>query len=560
MDKQESNELRARAEALISSGEYAKPEFQGDIQELIQELNIYMAELEAQNDELNQAYVCIEEQSRDNFALFEHAPIAYCVLSEDHRVIKLNKRCRELFIDKGTSQKQFLPIVYKTAQHSTDIYAWLFDDSLPTISIKFSSDPDVWHLLEKKPYHTNQKLIAITDITAQVNSQKELEETSQIAQKANDAKAQFLSNMSHELRTPLTGIMGFLELMRAEDLTDSAVETLNRVQNSANGLLHILNDVLDITKLNDKQLSVHKTNFDLYGLIIAITEKYQSKRTEEATRVTYEIEEDMPQFIHSDRDKIYQIIDKLMSNSAKFTEKGFITIRVSMSDHEPQRIQIMIEDSGIGIPVDDIESLFEEFIQDPTSLHRNYQGTGLGLAISKKLVQLLGGDIDARRSKTGGSQFWFTIPLEIAEAVNAPNSRRTDLNGAMEPLSILLAEDNRSNQLIMRTMLQKMSHRVDVVSNGQEAVDAFHANDYDLIIMDSHMPIMTGYQAAQIIRSSIKDQPKPIPILSWTADARHEHISHVLEIGMNGVLSKPIDLDELNNTLYMFSQPDAIIR
>ena len=560
MDKQESNELRARAEALISSGEYAKPEFHGDIEELIQELNIYMAELEAQNDELNQAYVCIEEQSRDNFALFEHAPIAYCVLSDDHRVLKLNKRCRELFIDKGTSQKQFLPIVYKTAQHSTDIYSWLFDESMPTITINYSNDPDIWHLLEKKPYHTNQKLIAITDITAQVNSQRQLEAKSILAQKANDAKAQFLSNMSHELRTPLTGIMGFLELMKDEPLSDSAIEKLGRVKNSAHGLLHILNDVLEISKLNDDKLQVYKTDFDLHELLNNVIEHFQPKRSEEQLKISYAVEQGVPQYIYSDVDKISQILRKLLDNAVKFTEKGFVTVTASLSDHEPQRIRLMVEDSGIGIPADDIDSLFEEFVQDSDSLHRKHQGTGLGLAICKKLTHLLEGDIDACRSKTGGSQFWFTVPFEVASSVSVTNNRVTDLKETAQPLTILLAEDNRTNQLIMRSMLEKMKHAVDVVDNGQEAVDAFHRKDYDMIIMDSHMPVMTGYQATQVIRSSIKDQPKPIPILSWTADARHEHISHVLKIGMSGVLSKPIDLNELSNTLCMFSQPNAKVR
>ena len=557
MDKQESNELRARAEALISSGEYAKPEFHGDIEELIQELNIYMAELEAQNDELNQAYFCIEEQSRDNFALFEHAPIAYCVLSDDHRVLKLNKRCRELFIDKGTSQKQFLPIVYKTAQHSTDIYNWLFDESMPTITINYSNDPDIWHLLEKKPYHTNQKLIAITDITAQVNSQRQSEKKSIVAQRANDAKAQFLSNMSHELRTPLTGIMGFLELMTDEYLSDSALQKLGRVKNSADGLLHYLDDVIEISKLNDSKLKVYKTDFDLYELVQTVTKHFRPKRSEEQLKLSCDVGQEVPRFIHSDEEKIAQILTKLLDNAIKFTEQGKVTVKVSLLEQEPQRVRILVEDTGVGIPADDIDSLFEEFVQDSDSLHRKHQGTGLGLAICKKLTHLLEGDIDACRNETGGSHFWFDVPFEIASSVSLPNNLDTDLKQSPQPLTILLAEDNRTNQLIMRSMLEKMQHTVDVVDNGQQAIDAFHRKDYDMIIMDSHMPVMTGYQATQVIRSSIKDQPKPIPILSWTADARHAHISHVLNMGMNGVLSKPIDLIELSNTLCVFSQSNA---
>ena len=548
MDKQESNELRARAEALLSSGRFDAPDIQGDVEELVQELSIYMAELEAQNEELNQAYVCIEEQSRDNFALFEHAPIAYCVLSEDHRVLKLNKRCRELFIDKGTSQNQFLPIVYKTTQQSSDIYSWLFDDRQPTLTVHYSKEPNEWHLLEKKPYHSNQKLIAITDITAQINTQQKLQEKSLQAQLANDTKAQFLANMSHEIRTPLTGIMGFINLMEDEHLADTAQDKLERIKESANSLLRILDDVIDISKLNADKLSIDMSDFDLHQLIHDTTALYDHKRKTDDVSYDIVIDDGVPQFIHSDADKIKQILSNLISNASKFTESGKIGIKASLLPADEQ-LKIMVEDTGIGINANGIDELFEAFVQDESSLHRKYHGTGLGLAISKKLTNALQGTLDARSREGGGSMFWFSLPLHPASGPVIDEQAEKPHPDSIKPLTILVADDNRTNQIIIKAMLEKLGHYVDLVDNGQDAVDAYHDKDYDLIIMDSHMPVMTGYQATQIIRSSIKDQPKPITILSWTADVRHQHVNHVLNIGMNGLLSKPINRDELERVI-----------
>ena len=363
MDKQESNELRARAEALISSGHHDKPEFSGDLQELLQELNTYMAELEAQKDELNQAYVCIEEQSRDNFALFEHAPIAYCVLSNDDRVLKLNKRCRELFVDQETSQKQFLPMVYKTARHPTELYSWLFEDESSTFTIKFANDPDVWHLLEKKPYHSNQKLIAITDITSQVKSQEKLKQTTRQAEQANDVRAHFLTTMSHEFRTPLTGIMGFIDLLEEESLSESALQKLHGVHSSAQGLLTILDNMASLSKLSAKKLLLQKTDFDFHALLQQTITSFANKISNTMLSLDLDINEDIPRYIHSDKDKIGQILNNLIDNALKFTSLGYVKVSATLSDHEPTRIQIIVEDTGEGISANNIEELFEEFIQ-----------------------------------------------------------------------------------------------------------------------------------------------------------------------------------------------------
>ena len=557
MDKEESNELRARAEALLSSGRFDAPDIHGDVEELVQELSIYMAELEAQNEELNQAYVCIEEQSRDNFALFEHAPIAYCVLSDDHRVLKLNKRCRELFIDRGTSQNQFLPIVYKTTQQSSDIYSWLFDDRQPTLTVHYSKDPDEWHLLEKKPYHSNQKLIAITDITAQINTQKKLQEKSLQAQLANDTKAQFLANMSHEIRTPLTGIMGFVNLLEDETLADTASDKLQRIKESANSLLRILDDVIDISKLNADQLAIESSDFDLHQLLHDTTSLYDHKRKTDDISYEIVISDDVPQFIHSDADKLKQIVSNLISNASKFTESGKITINANLEQNDSSYLRITVEDTGIGINANSIDELFEAFVQDESSLHRKYHGTGLGLAISKKLINALNGTLTASSRNDGGSRFWFTVPIQPASKPLSNKQSDEPRLEQIKPITILVADDNRTNQMVIKAMLEKLGHYVDLVENGQDAVDAYHEKDYDLIIMDSHMPVMTGYQATQIIRSSIKDQPRPITILSWTADVRHDHVSHVLKIGMNGLLSKPIDREELERVITQIAHSPA---
>ncbi|MBO6519273.1 MAG: response regulator [Rhodospirillales bacterium] len=379
----------------------------------------------------------------------------------------------------------------------------------------------------------------------------------ELADAANTSKSQFLATVSHEVRTPMTGIMGFADMLLDEDLPEAARDMVARIKLSTTSLLTVINDVLDISKLDAGKLEIEHVNFNpvrvAHDVLDTVSRsRLPGKRGEVAMDV--EIADGFPEAVSADPTRLRQILLNLIGNAVKFTEEGTVSVRCRPGD-VPSTMRFEIEDTGIGIEPSTQSKLFADFVQADSSISRKYQGTGLGLSICRRLVDLMGGVIGVKSVPGKGSTFWFTLPYApvpegaalVEETVLVSRTYK-----AAKQLSVLVAEDNEVNQEIIGNMLQKMGHRHMIAANGMEAVDAVRAADFDLVLMDVRMPELSGPDATRQIRA-LADGKRAIPIIALTADAMVENRQSYFDAGMDGFVAKPINSDQLaaaiNNVL-----------
>ena len=385
------------------------------------------------------------------------------------------------------------------------------------------------------------------ELVALAEEQNSLRAKAEIGEKS---KAEFLAIMSHEIRTPMTGIIGMTDLLLAENLTQEQQKKAQTIKNSSELLLTILNDILDQSKLDSGKFELSNIDIRLTDLIqdtlALMTDKAESK----GLSLDYHPTGDLPAGINIDSMRLQQILINLMSNAIKFTEAGEIGLNV-MQDTTAEGGKILrfeVIDQGIGISEDQLSRLFQRFEQADASTARKYGGSGLGLSICRQLIDLMGGDIGVKSELGKGSCFWFTVPLhevgveQLADDVYE-SSVAQDLS-----LHILLAEDNAVNQTLISTMLEAAGHTMEIVDNGQKAVEAVLGGNFDLVLMDVRMPVMEGPEATRRIRAS-GHKNAAIPIVALTADAMKETIPQFLEAGMNAVETKPIQLPKLLKTI-----------
>lgn len=374
-------------------------------------------------------------------------------------------------------------------------------------------------------------------------------DTIQQANAANHAKSQFLATMSHELRTPMTGVIGFADLLLEDELSSESLEKVHRIKSSANSLLCLLNDILDMSKIEAGKMEIENIDFNLIQLMTeSISQVDQTRSSDKRLVLNIDCSPRFPENINSDPTRIRQVLINLVGNAIKFTKEGSVSVIGELLEDVKNQpvIKISVQDTGIGMSQETIKKLFTEFTQADASISRKYEGSGLGLAICQRLVHLLDGDIGVESSKGAGSLFWFTIPYKAATSVtlNETLLRSNIKLGAIRPLNILLAEDNRVNQLIIQKFIEGYGHKLTIVENGLDAVTTHDTNHFDLILMDIRMPEMDGLEATQTIRK-MTNKKSDIPILAITADAMKENIKSYYEIGMNSFASKPINKLEL---------------
>jgi signal transduction histidine kinase/ActR/RegA family two-component response regulator len=389
-----------------------------------------------------------------------------------------------------------------------------------------------------------------TRLKQQQDSLREATLAAQVAEHASRMKSQFMAVISHEIRTPLNGVLGMLEYLLAGELAPQQRACAATALKSSKTLLGILNDILDFSKVEAGKLALAHIDFSLRRTVADAIEMVALQASEKGLAINFELSPGVPEVLRGDPARIRQVLVNFLANAVKFTAQGAVGVRVVLMDEcaSHARVRVEVEDSGIGIPPDKQQALFEPFSQADASTTREYSGTGLGLAICRKLASLMGGEVGLRSEPGRGSTFWMQVPLEKG---SAPASPQPPAPGSRQRFAghLLLGEDDPVNQLVAQLHLTALGLTVDVVDNGRAAVEAVQRTHYDLVLLDLCMPGMDGLQACQAIRAR---HGAELPIVIWTASLQGADQQRFLTDGANAVLCKPFEPEMLRHTLATF--------
>lgn len=376
------------------------------------------------------------------------------------------------------------------------------------------------------------------------------------AEAASRAKSEFLSHISHEIRTPLNGIVGACNLLESSNLNSSNQTMFNVVKSSSNLLLELVNNVLDLSKIESGKIITHQEDFNIQELLLNTINLFETQCTQKNLSIAYSIEKNTPLRVHGNLLHAKQVLVNLVGNAVKFTQEGSIKVHVSSQEKTNTHAFVKFEviDTGIGIAKESLPHLFESFVQAEESIKYQFGGTGLGTTISKKLVEIMHGEIGVESELGKGSRFWFEIPLERLSTEPAKEEniaseiipfKKAESNAKKRTYRILVAEDNDTNILIISQMLALANHKFDIVKNGQLALEKLRHNEYDLMLLDYHMPVMGGLEALKIYQA-INIGAMQIPAIVLTADATDTTKQNFENLKVAGFLTKPLRIEELS--------------
>ncbi|SMC60966.1 response regulator [Pedobacter africanus] len=373
--------------------------------------------------------------------------------------------------------------------------------------------------------------------------QKELIKAKELAEQGKRIKDNFLANMSHEIRTPINGIIGIAQLLKKTELSDEQREMVNLLEISSNSLLGVINDVLDLSKIESGKFKINRAATDIVKICVAVVDLLRIPSLEKKLALNLELDPELPKMILADSLRLNQILMNLIGNAIKFTHEGSVTLKVEILNHKGNNLQIRfsVTDTGIGIAEENIEKIFETFEQADEQTTIKFGGTGLGLSIVKNLAKLKGGILEVQSEEFKGSTFSFTNWYEVLKEANTPKKSTEEKLMPFSNLKILVAEDNPINKFLIIKILQGWQVQLDVVENGQEALDKLKENDYDLILMDTFMPVMNGLEAIKLIREGYAPGKENIPIITFSAAVLDTDKETAIAAGANDVISKPFE-------------------
>ncbi len=532
-------------------------------------------ELQSTNDNLTRE---ISERAKAQEAfriVFEASPIGIALLDEDLKFVNANRALqslhgltREAIIDHDPVELGWFESPEELARLSE---ARLRLDSIDQheLSLTHASLGQRTSLLWARSVEIGDKrhtLCFVLDISERKEMEEELRRARRDAEAAALAKSEFVANMSHEIRTPLNGVLGISSFLEEETLPQEIREMGKLIRTSGEMLRRVVDDVLDFSKIESGKLELENEPFSLQESLDWSIGIFRKAAQDKKIELKLTVAADVPPRLTGDATRIRQVLTNLINNAVKFTERGCIQVAVSaqpiagsdtaelVSKHPLFRLSVDVTDSGVGIPLDRIDRLFQSFSQVDASTNRRFGGTGLGLAICKRLVEMMGGEITVVSQLGVGSRFTFTVPLTAAEEeLAAPRV----IPKSSSPKRVLIVEDNVINQIVIKRMLERMGHTVEIASEGDAAIRLVQQNAYDLLLTDVNMPGIDGLHAARWIRS-LSPAHARLPIVALTASATAMDREACLRAGMNDYLTKPIDAEQLRAVVDRWtSQPEG---
>lgn len=401
------------------------------------------------------------------------------------------------------------------------------------------------------------------DITAVKKTEQELKSSLIISEETQKIKQQFLANMSHEIRTPIHGIMNLTDILLKTNLTGDQHKYLDAILKSGENLLVIINDILDLSKIEAQKMTFENTSFKLKEVVNVIQELFKPKADEKNILLNISYEDSLPETMNGDPVRLSQVLNNLVGNAIKFTHEGEVRLEISTEEQNEKfcLITFKISDTGIGIPQHKLTSIFDSFSQVANDTTRKYGGTGLGLSICKNLIELQGGMISVESTINKGSTFTFRLAFENVSKEDAKPSIPINYSSSSpynKEIKILVVEDNEINTLVINVMNKEWGFDMHNASNGSIAIDMIEQNDYDVVLMDIEMPGMNGYETTGHIRKNLSAPKNKIPILAMTAHASTEEKEKCIKAGMNDYVSKPFDEAELKNKILVISNRQEI--
>jgi PAS domain S-box-containing protein len=533
-----------------------------ETQTLVHELRVHQIELEMQNEELRRTQDELSAARARYFELYDLAPVGYLTVNKNGLIEEVNLTAAAMLrLSRSALLKQAISkIVFHEDQ---DLYylqrKLCFADSSARVwemRLVQADGAPFWAHLQAIPAQDGQFWITFHDISERKQAEQKLheshrllQEAKQRAEAANVAKSQFLANMSHEIRTPMNGVLGMAQLLEMTELTEEQLEYLANIMLCGKDLIHLISDILDLSKIEAEKVELELAEFSLQKCISDVVTMQKSAIFNKGLTLDLELAKAIPFVLIGDQLRVKQILLNLLSNAVKFTLQGGITLSAQLLEQYDSSVlvQLAIQDSGIGISPEALDLIFIPFMQEDGSVTRKYGGTGLGLTISRHLAELMGGALAVESTPGKGSCFIVTLPFGVGHtaAVALKTEPKVEISWDFEPLRLLFVEDDESNIRFGTSLFKKLQQEIVVARNGQECLDALKQGRFDLVLLDIQMPLMNGMDALREIRKKELNTPDHQPVIAMTAYSLRGTRELLLDEGFDGYVSKPLMFSDL---------------